>query len=86
MKVGKIVMKKSKRDMEVTAGSGKQRMVQDVVGRIEDFLIGKITYNQVIGHFNRQFGNMENELRLGMLADDFSVEPNKYKLGDRSAV
>ena len=80
MKVGKIVMKKSKRDMEVTAGSGKQRMVQDVVGRIEDFLIGKITYNQAIEQINGQFGN---ELKLGALEEDFSVELNKYKLGDQ---
>jgi hypothetical protein len=82
MKEGTIVMNdsKSKKDMEVTAGKERQRMVQDVVERVEDFLTGKITRNQVIDQINGQFGN---ELKLGALEDDFSVELNKYKLGDQ---
>jgi hypothetical protein len=80
MKVGTIVMKKSKRDMEVTAGMGRQRVVQYVVERMEGFLLGKITHNQVIDQIGQQFENMDNE---GKLEHDFSVELNKYKLGDQ---
>ena len=73
----------SKNDVQRSIRNGRQGMVQNVGKNVEEFLLGKITHNQLMYQVNRQLENMGNSISLEVLEEDFSVQLNKYNSLDR---
>ena len=54
----------SKNDVQRSIRNGRQGMVQNVGKNVEEFLLGKITHNQLMYQVNRQLENMGNSISL----------------------
>ena len=61
----------------------KREVVRNIGERIEVFLLGKVTHNQLIDQLNQQIENLECSVKMESLKEDFFVEPSKYNPTDR---